>query len=137
MGGGRPAEVSAWMHVGEDGKVTAFSGKVELGQNIRTSLSQVVAEELRVPLSAVVMVLADTDRTPFDMGTFGSRTTPDMATQLRRAAASAREWLIDLAAEQGGAKREALSASDGKVTDKTANKSWTYAELANGKKLTK
>src|SRR5262245_22887358 len=136
-GGGRPQEVGAWLHVGEDGKVTAFSGKVELGQNIRTSLSQVVAEELRVPLASVVMVLADTDRTPFDMGTFGSRTTPDMAVQMRRAAAAARDWLIDLAAEQNGAKRGALAAADGKVIDKTANRSWTFGELTKGKKLTK
>src|SRR5439155_3668196 len=86
---------------------------------------------------SVVMVLADTDRTPFDMGTFGSRTTPDMAALFRRAAASAREWLIDLAAEQGGAKREMLTAADGKVTDKATNRSWSYGELAKGKKLTK
>jgi isoquinoline 1-oxidoreductase len=138
MGGaGRPQELGAWLHVGEDGKVTAFSGKVELGQNIRTSLSQVVAEELRVPLGTVEMVLADTDRTPFDMGTFGSRTTPDMAVQMRRAAAAARDWLIDLAAEQNGAKREALAAADGKVIDKTANRSWTFGELTKGKKLAK
>jgi isoquinoline 1-oxidoreductase len=138
MGGaGRPQEVGAYLHVGADGKVTVFSGKVELGQNIRTSLSQVVAEELRVPVGAVVMVLADTDRTPFDMGTFGSRTTPDMAVLLRRVAATAREWLIDLAAEQGGAKREALTAADGKVSDKSASRTWTYAELAKDKKLTK
>src|SRR5262249_58207547 len=96
-----------------------------------------VGEERRVPLASVVMVLADTDRTPFDMGTFGSRTTPDMAVQLRRAAAAAREWLVDLAVEQSNIKRDALSAADGKVTDRAGNRSWTYAELAKGKKLTK
>jgi nicotinate dehydrogenase subunit B len=137
MGGARSQELGAWLHVGEDGKVTAFNGKVELGQNIRTSLSQVIAEELRVPLASVEMVMADTDRTPFDAGTFGSRTTPDMAVQLRRAAASMREWLIDLAAEASGAKRDALSAADGKITDKSANRSWSYGELTKGKKLTK
>src|SRR5262249_15043199 len=82
-------------------------------------------------------VLADTDRTPFDAGTFGSRTTPDMAVQLRRVAAAAREWLIDLAAGQGGARRESLTAGDGKVTGKSANRSWAYAEVADGKKTTK
>src|SRR5262249_57591186 len=110
-GGGRAQEVGAWLHVGEDGNVTAFSGKVELGQNIRTSLSQVVAEELRVPVASVVMVLADTDRTPFDMGTFGSRTTPDMAAFLRRAAAAAREWLGGPAGRQSQTQRDASSGA--------------------------
>src|ERR1700756_2177050 len=80
-GGGRgrrddslPKEINAWLHIGEDGRVTAYTGKVEIGQNIRTSLSQAVSEELHVPLGAVQLVLADTDLTPYDMGTFGSRT---------------------------------------------------------------
>ncbi len=96
----RPMEVSAWLHIGEDGVVQVFTGKTEVGQNIRTSLSQAVAEELQVPISAIRMLMADTDLVPFDMGTFGSRTTPDMALHLRKVAAAAREELIKLAAEQ-------------------------------------
>src|SRR5690349_5354422 len=69
-----PHNLDAWMHIGEDGKVTVFTGKAEMGQNIRTSLTQQVAEELRVPLSSITLVMADTDLTPFDLGTFGSRT---------------------------------------------------------------
>ena len=80
--------------------VTVYTGKVEVGQNIRTSLTQAVAEELRAPLTSIRMVMGDTDLTPFDAGTFGSRTTPTMSPQLRKAAAAAREMLIDLAAEQ-------------------------------------
>lgn len=75
----RPPELAAWLHVGEDGTVTVFTGKVEVGQNIRTSLAQAVAEELHAPLGSVQLVMADTDLTPYDMGTFGSRTTPVMA----------------------------------------------------------
>ena len=90
----------AWIHIDEAGGVTAFTGKVEFGQNIRTSLTQVVAEELHVPISSVRMVMGDTELVPFDMGTFGSRTTPAMAPQLRKAAAAAREMLIAMAAEQ-------------------------------------
>jgi len=56
--------------------VTAFCGKVEIGQNIRTSLAQTVADDLRVPFESVRMVMGDTALTPFDAGTFGSRTTP-------------------------------------------------------------
>src|SRR5919197_1007613 len=55
-------ELAAWLHIDEDGRVTACTGKVEIGQNIRTSLSQVVADELRVPLSAVTLLMGDTDK---------------------------------------------------------------------------
>jgi nicotinate dehydrogenase subunit B len=95
-----PKEVGAWIHVGEDGGVTAYTGKVEFGQNIRTSLTQAVAEELHVPVSLIRIVMGDTELTPFDLGTFGSLTTPLMAPQLRKAAAAAREMLIAMAAEQ-------------------------------------
>src|SRR5580658_6905415 len=62
----RPTDISAWIHIGEDGGITAFTGKAEVGQNIRTSLTQAVAEELRVPVSRVTMVMADTQLTPYD-----------------------------------------------------------------------
>ncbi|HEX2036325.1 MAG TPA: molybdopterin cofactor-binding domain-containing protein, partial [Chloroflexota bacterium] len=111
-----PAQIGAWLEILEDGTVTVFTGKVEVGQNIRTSLAQVVAEELRLPLGAVRLVMADTARTPFDRGTAGSRTTPGMAPQLRRAAAAAREALLDLAAERWEANRVDLVVEGGAVT---------------------
>ena len=95
-----PDDIGAWIHIDEKGTVSVFTGKVEIGQNIRTSLTQAVAEELHVPLDTIRIVMADTDLTPFDLGTFGSLTTPRMAPQLRKAAAAARETLIALAAEQ-------------------------------------
>ena len=70
-----PGDLASWIHIGGDGRVTAYTGKVEIGQNMRTSLSQVIADELRTPLTSVAFVMADTDLTPFDQGTFGSRTT--------------------------------------------------------------
>src|SRR6202030_3377445 len=112
-----PKEINAWLHLGENGRVTVYTGKVEMGQNIRTSLSQGVAEELRVPLENIEMVMGDTQLTPFDMGTFGSRTTPTMNLQLRKVAAAAREMLIGLAAAQWQTDRQGLVAVDGKVTD--------------------
>ena len=101
-GGGEalPADVNAWLHIARTGAVTVFTGKVEVGQNIRTSLTQAVAEELQVPIAAVTLVMADTAKTPFDMGTFGSRTTPTMDAQLRRVAAAARQELVARAAER-------------------------------------
>lgn len=134
FGGGGPQEIEAWLHVGEDGTVTAFTGKAEVGQNVRTSLSQCVAEELRVPLSAVRMQMADTQLTPYDAGTFGSRTTPDMAPRLRRMAAAAREALVDLAAAEWKTDRATLRAEGGKVVS-PSGQSLSYGKLAQGRKL--
>src|SRR5207247_8331600 len=101
-------EIGAWIHIGEDGAVTVYTGKTEVGQNIRTSLTQVVCEELRVPMTAVRLVMADTDLTPFDNGTTGSRTTPDMAVRLRKVSAAARETLTDLPAKSWSSSRATL-----------------------------
>ena len=106
----RPQSISAWLHIGDDGTVTVYTGKAEMGQNIRTSLSQAVAEELRVPIENIEMVMGDTQLTPFDMGTFGSRTTPTMNLQLRKVAATARETVIGRAATQWKVDRERLTA---------------------------
>src|SRR5215510_12790785 len=125
-----PKEITSWLHIGDDGAVTAFTGKVEVGQNARTSLTQSVADELRVPFSSVRMVMGDTELTPFDMGTFGSRTTPTMAPQLRRVAEAARNILIEAAAKQWNVPAANLRAGNAKVTDPASKKSLTYAELA-------
>jgi CO/xanthine dehydrogenase Mo-binding subunit len=131
-----PKEIDAWLHIGENGKVTVYTGKVEVGQNIRTSLSQGVAEELHLPIGEIGLVMGDTQLTPFDMGTFGSRTTPTMNLQLRKVAAAARNLLIDLAAAQWQTDREHLIATDGKVMDSQSNRSIEYAALVKGQQLT-
>ena len=110
-----PREISAWLHIGEDGTITVFTGKAEVGQNIRTTLTQVVAEELRVPVSAIRLVMADTERVPYDAGTFGSQSTPQMVPQLRRVAAAARESLIELAAEQQKVERDVFVIAGAKI----------------------
>src|SRR6266536_2418602 len=130
-----PNDIGAWIHIDEDGGVKVFTGKTEMGQNIRTSLTQAVAEELHVPLSMIHLIMADTHLTPFDMGTFGSRTTPTMAPQLRKAAAAAREALIDLAAQQWHVDRSSIVVADGKVTDREGNQSAWFGELTRGQKL--
>jgi nicotinate dehydrogenase subunit B len=136
-GGSTPKDIAGWLHIGEDGLVTVFTGKVEFGQNIRTSLSQVVAEELRIPPSSLHVLMGDTDLTPFDIGTFGSRTIPTMAPQLRKAAAAAREVLIDLAAEHWKIGRAAIGVRDGKVIDEKTDKSLEFGRLTKGQKLLK
>jgi nicotinate dehydrogenase subunit B len=130
-----PKDISAWLHVGEDGTVTGFTGKAEIGQNIRTELTQTIADELRVPFESVRMVMADTALTPFDAGTFGSRTTPTMTPQLRRVAAAARDLLVGVAAKEWNVVPDGLLAADAKVTDPATGRSLKYAELARGKAL--
>ena len=126
---------SAWLHIGEDGAVTVYTGKVEVGQNIRTSLTQAVAEELRAPVASITMVMADTALTPFDMGTFGSQTTPRMWPQIRKAAAAAREMLLDLAAaavERGRGDADGR----GRQGDVGQPAAAGFGELTKGQKLT-
>jgi nicotinate dehydrogenase subunit B len=142
-GGGRrnsedsfPKEIDAWLHIGEKGEITAFTGKVEVGQDIRTSLSQAIAEELRVPLKSIALVMGDTQLVPFDMGTFGSRTTPVMNLQLRRVSAAARDALIALAAKEWNMDAAQMIAADGKILDAGSHRSVTYSELVKGQQIT-
>ena len=130
-----PREIAAWLRVAADGTVTVFTGKVEIGQNARTSLTQTVADELHAPMSAIRLVMGDTDLTPFDMGTFGSRTTPTMGPQLRTMAAAAREALIDRAAEKWAVDRAALEARDGAVVETKGGRSATFGALSEGQAL--
>lgn len=129
------SEVGAWIHIGEDGKVTVYTGKVEVGQNIRTSLSQIVAEELMVAVSSVTMIMGDTDLVPYDAGTFGSRTTPQMGSQLRKAAATAREALVEMAAKNWNIPATELKAENGMIVNVAANKKIGYGELTKGQQL--
>src|SRR5258706_7438943 len=132
-----PQTIGGWLHIGEDGAVTAYTGKVEMGQNIRTSLAQAVAEELHAPIASINLVMGDTDLTPFDMGTFGSRTTPTMAPQLKKVGAAARETLIDLAAEKWKVDRASVSVIDGKVKNSATAESIGFGALTHGQQLLK
>ena len=129
------SQVGAWIHIGEDGIVSVFTGKVEVGQNIRTSLSQIVAEELHIPISSIKMIMGDTDLVPYDAGTFGSRTTPQMGSQLRKAAATARQALIDMAAKNWNTEAKILQADAGMVVNRETNKKVSFGELTKGQQL--
>jgi len=128
-------QVGAWLHVAADGRVTVYTGKVEFGQGIRTSLAQEVAEELRVPMSSIQMVMGDTELTPFDMGTFGSLSTPQMGTKLRKVSAAARDLLIGLAAQRWRTTPASLTAADGRVHDPKSGRTIAYGELTKGRRL--
>jgi isoquinoline 1-oxidoreductase len=127
--------VSDYLQIDDEGAVTVFTGKAEVGQNIRTALAQVVAEELGLSLDRVLLVMADTARVPFDRGTFGSRSTPDMAPRLRAAAATARETLKDLAADRWEADTSALVVREGQVVHAETGQALAFGELARGQAL--
>jgi nicotinate dehydrogenase subunit B len=130
-----PGDIAAWLHIGDDGAVTAFTGKTEVGQNIRTSLTQAISEELRVPAASIRLVMADTGKVPFDMGTFGSRTTPDMNLRLRRVAATARRVLIQRAAAHLGTDTAGLEARDGTIRHATSGRSVGIGDLVKNARL--
>ena len=131
-----PEDFNAYLVIGKSGKVTVFSSKIEMGQGVMTSQAQMVAEELGVPLSSIVMVLGDTDRCPVDMGTFGSLTTRMFGPALRAAAAQARAALMVLGARNLGVPRDNLIAKDGIISIiGKPNRSVSYGELSKGAKI--
>ena len=127
-------ERATWLRLHEDGTATVYAGKVEYGQGIRTGFAVEVADELRLPLDAVEVILGDTARVPWDMGTFGSQSTARVGPQLRRAAATAREALLALAADHLDLPVADLAAREGVVASE-AGASVTYAELLAGREI--
>jgi isoquinoline 1-oxidoreductase len=128
-----PEDLNAYLRIDENGKVTLFSGKIEMGQGVHTSLAQMAAEELGVPLDAITMCMGDTDTCPWDAGTWGSQSTRFFGPAVRAAAAEARTVMMKLASEKLGTPREQLTVADGVVSD--GKKSVTYGELAKGKQI--
>jgi nicotinate dehydrogenase subunit B len=124
----------AWIHVGTGGLVTAFTGKVNVGQDNRTALRLLVAAELSVPVGSVRLVMGDTDVCPFDMGTFGSRSMPDAGTVLRVTAAAARRTLLAAGADRWGVDPAELHASEGELRRRGHDGSLTYGELVRGER---
>jgi nicotinate dehydrogenase subunit B len=137
QGRGYPEDINAYLHIAEDGAVTLYSGKIEMGQGVMTSLTQMAAEDLHVPLDAIHIVMGDTASCPWDMGTFGSLTTRMFGPAVRAAAAQARLVLTDLAARRLGAPRDALVADNGVVYVRAdRSRRVSYGELARGQRIT-
>lgn len=132
---GYPSDPNAYLHVGADGRVTCFTGKIEMGQGAMTSVPQLLAEELDVPLRSVDIVLGDTDLCPWDMGTFGSLTIRQFGPVLRQAAAEARATLLAMASERLQVPVEQLTVAAGTVRAADSAKSVTYAQLTEGKRI--
>ena len=136
QGAGYPEDFNAYLLIGADGRITGYTGKIEMGQGAITSLPQMIADELDVPYRTVEMVMGDTDLCPYDQGTFGSLTTRMFGPALRSAAAEAKAVLIELAAEQLKISKEGLAVKDGAVFDKSnPSRKISYGELASGKRI--
>jgi isoquinoline 1-oxidoreductase len=138
QGRGYPSDLNAYLRIDEDGRVTVFSGKIEMGQGVTTSLAQMAAEDLGVGLDAIEMVMGDTDRCPFDMGTWGSLTTRMFGPALRTAAAQARLVLVQLASEHLGVPADRLVVENGLVSVKgEPSRNVSYGALAKGREITR
>jgi CO/xanthine dehydrogenase Mo-binding subunit len=128
--------LSAWLAIEPSGRVTIFTGKIELGQGIGTALSQIAADELDVDLARLDVVHGDTARTPNEGQTAGSLSVEQSGTALRFACAEAREILLSAAAAKLGAPAADLKVSDGTVST-SGGASVTYWDLAGAVDLTR
>ncbi len=131
-----PDDFNAYLRIAEDGRVTCYSGKIEMGQANTTALAQMLAEELEVPLDAVDMVMGDTRLCPWDGGTNGSRSIKYFGPALRAAGAEAREVLIELAAERLKLPASRLAARDSFVVARSAPATRVgYGALVKGRRI--
>ncbi len=138
MGRALPTDFNAFLKIGEDGRVSCFTGKIEMGQGIHTSLAQMLAEELDVSLDAVEMVMGDTDLCPWDMGTFGSLSTRVFGPALRSAGAQARSVLLQLGSDHLKAPVNRLTVENGVISDMNdKSRHVSYGDLVKGKKITR
>jgi CO/xanthine dehydrogenase Mo-binding subunit len=129
-GGGGPRNIAARLHLGKDGIITVMTGKVEAGQGARAELSEAAAEELRVPVSRIQLLMADTSLVPDDGTTAGSGSTPRTVPAVRHGTAAAREVLIAFAAKRWGAALGAIKVQDGRATRASSGDTLSYADLA-------
>ncbi len=133
-----PEDLNAYLRIDEAGNVTVFSGKIEMGQGVHTSLAQMAAEELGVSLRKITMIMGDTDQCPWDAGTWGSLTTRVFGPALRAAAAEARTVLLRMASAALGVPREQLLLEDGVVSVASdPSRKVTYAQLAQGRSISR
>ena len=125
---------NAFLRIGTDGRIACYTGKIEMGQGVITSLAQMAADELNAPYDAIDMIMGDTDLCPFDRGTWGSMTIRFFGPKLREAAAEARAVLLEMAAEALKAPVDRLIAENGVIFDRTQSSNRvTYSQLSQGK----
>jgi len=125
--------LDAWIRIDATGAITVFTGKVELGQGVKTALQQIAAEELVVAFDRIMLVTADTERTPNEGITSGSNSMKDSGTAILNAAAQVRGILIEEASRRLGVPAAQLVARDGAV--RASGRSVGYGELVAGRDL--
>jgi len=131
-----PTDFNAYLKIGDDGRVSLYCSKIEMGQGIITSMAQMLAEELDVAIGSIDMVMGDTRFCPWDGGTTGSRSTKYYGPPLRKAGAEARAILLQMAAEIWQVSAGDLRVKNGVISHKNhAAKKVSYAELVKGKQI--
>jgi nicotinate dehydrogenase subunit B len=126
--------LDSWIRVDADGSITVFTGKVELGQGLKTAITQIAAEELFVEPKSIRLVTADTARTPDEGQTAGSNSMKDSGTAVMNAAAQVREVLLEQAGKRFGVERSALVLEKGSIRSHDG-KSATYGQLVANQSL--
>src|SRR5437870_1993702 len=129
--------LDSWIRIGSDGSITVFTGKAELGQGIKTALIQVAAEQLMVDPKRIVLVTADTARTPDEQYTAGSQSMQHSGTAIMNAAAQVRAMLERLASDRLRTPIDQLVFENGAVraAGGAGGARATYAELVAGQDL--
>lgn len=131
-----PTDFNAFLRIGEDGRVTCFTGKIEMGQGPITSLPQMLAEDLDVSIDMVDIIMGDTELCPFDQGTWGSLTTRSFGPLWRAAATEARGVLLELGSEALGVPVADLVVEEGVIYVRSnRERRTTYGALTRGKRI--
>lgn len=131
----RTPSLDRWLRFSDDGMLVVYTGKVEIGQGIKTALAMIAAEELDVALARVRVQTADTELTPNEFVTAGSLSIEDSGSALRVASAAARSALMKRAAELLGVAMESLRVIDGLITSEQTNQQTDYWTLAAAVRL--
>src|SRR5262245_57663308 len=127
-----PEELDSWLSIGRDGKVTVFTGRVDMGTGIETAFGQLISDELDVPFESIKVVMGDTALTP-DQGKSTASSNASLGAQpLRIAAAEARRALLSMAADRFSVSVDQLDVANGVVRVRTSSKQISYAELIGG-----
>ena len=132
----RHPTVDAWLQVQDNGRIRVLTGKIELGQGLRTAVAQMAAEELNTDLAAIEVNLAETGVTPDEGYTAGSASIVDSAMSVRYAAAYARTLLLERAAQQLKANVETLTLAHGAVSSSDGKQRLSFQEILGGQQLT-
>jgi len=130
-----PEQVDGFLAVHQDGSVTVYSGKVDLGTGYRIAVRQMVAEELELPVARITLVEGDTSLTPDQGPTAGSTGIQRGGVQIRQAAATARQALLRLASEWLKAPPETLVVEDGTIRSKAGGKKVRIGDILGGKQF--